>query len=487
MPLPGNDIDEPKVQDFHLKDFQDNFIYSQAEHPAMVSAWGTGKSMGLIFRGMIYSEEIPSNLGVVLRKQRKDLEDSTILDYEKYTGRTVHKERMDDVLPNKSRILFRHIEELMGSKKRKGENIQNMNLGWFAFEQGEELPTDNEFFFLFGRLRRKVEPSDYFKRLGLAYRSGFLVANVYGDNWIKKLWKTTPQDQFITLADGAKKYMKDIFELHEANTFDNADNLPEDYFTKMKILKVRKPEIYNRYVMNDWEADIEAKVFKGIDKCIAGTLMKPVPSYYYVGGSDLAKKQDWFTVFVMCRETNHLVYFNRFRRERWSLVKQQINAVSRIYYHAMMNIDSTGVGDPILEDLQDGGTSVDGVIFTNRSKEQLIDKLIIAIEMRLITFPNIQILIDELRAFESIALPSGKIRYQAPPGLTDDCVIGLALAVDQIDVYQSRRELPEPVPFWGKVKEDLVYEKNRKADLKGTELTEGMYKEVTDDGYQGVW
>ena len=139
------------------------------------------------------------------------------------------------------------------------------------------------------------------------------------------------------------------------------------------------------------------------------------------------------------------------------------------------------------EDLQDGGTSVDAFIFTNKSKEKIIDKLIVAIEMRLITFPNIQVVIDELRAFESIALPSGKIRYQAPPGMTDDCVIGLALAVDQIDIYQSKRELPQPIPFWSKVKEDLVHEKIDKLNRMDDETAAGVYKEVGDDGFQNVW
>ena len=424
--------------------------------------------MALIFRAILYSENIPDNLGVIFRKQKKDLEDSTMLDFEKYTGLKINNESADVILPNKSRILFRHIEELMGSKQRKGENIQNMNLGWAYVEQGEELPTDNEFFFLFGRMRRMGVPSEYFKSLGLPLRSLFLIGNVYGDNWIKKQWKTNEDKNF---------------ELTEATTWDNADNLPQDYLDGLEILKVRKPEIYNRYVMNDWEADIEAKVFHGIDKCIAGLLMKPIPEYRYVGGSDLAKKQDWFTIFVICRNTNHLVYFNRFRRQRWGLVKAQINGVSRIYHHALINVDSTGVGDPILEDLSDGGTAVDGVVFTNKSKEKMIDKLIMALENRLITFPNIPKLIEELRAFESIMLPSGKIRYQAPPGMTDDCVYGLALAVDQLDIYQSKRELPKPVHFWQRVRADLMDEKIEKMD----KIPEGQkYIDVMDEGYQDV-
>lgn len=459
---------EQITQHFKLKPFQDDFIYSPAPYPAFIAGWAVGKSMCLIFRAMLYSENVPGNLGVIFRKQKRDLEDSTMLDFEKYTGLKINNESADVVLPNKSRIMFRHIEELSGSKQRKGENIQNMNLGWFGIEQGEELPTDNEFFFLFGRLRRVGEPTDYFKSLGLPPRSGFIIGNVYGDNWIKKQWKVNEDKDF---------------ELTEATTYDNKENLPKDYLDGLEILKKRKPEIYNRYVMNDWSADIEAKVFHGIDKCIAGLLMKPVAEYHYVGGSDLAKKQDWFTVFIICRQTNHLVYFNRFRRQRWGLVKAQISGVSRIYHHALMQVDSTGVGDPILEDLEDSGTPVTGLVFTNKSKEKLIDKLIVAIENRLITFPNILQLITELQAFESIMLPSGKIRYQAPPGIPDDCVYGLALAVDQLDIYQSKRELPKPVHFWQRVRADLMDEK---IDKMSRMPETGKYTDVMEEGYQDV-
>lgn len=461
-------MDDNNVKKFELKAFQDDFIYSPSPHPAMIAGWGTGKSMCLIFRGMIYSEEIDHNLGVIFRKQRKDLEDSTILDFEKYTGISVNKDKMDVVLPNGSRILFRHIEELSGAKKRKGENIQNMNLGWFGIEQMEELETDNEFFFLFGRLRRVGKVSDYFKSLGLAERSGFGIGNVYGDNWIRRQWKDIVSKEF---------------ELVEATTYDNADNLPKDFMDKIEILKQRKPEIYNRYVMNDWHAAVEAKVFCNVDKCVAGELQKPIPGYHYVGGTDLAKTQDWTTIFIICRETNHLVYFARFQKLSWSLQKQKINAVKRIYNNASMLLDSTGVGDPILEDMERAGGGVEGFKFNNKSKTQLIEKLIVAFDQRLFTMPYLETVYDEIKAFEGIMLPSGKVRYQAPPGLHDDCVTGLALAVWELDLYASHRELPEPTPFWNKVKGDIVYSQAAKVAHSGQE---GIYRDVFDDGYEPI-
>jgi len=176
---------------------------------------------------MLYSEQIPDNLGIIFRKEYEDLRDSTVKDFEKYTGLKVDSHR-EVRLPNNSQILFRHIEEL--------NNIQNVNLGWFAIEQGDELETDNEFFMLFGRLRRQVMPSGYFRDLGLPERSGFVICNA-GEHWIKNLWKQSK------LEDS---------ELFEATTWDNADVLPKDFLDGLRILEKNKNEIYRQYVMNDW-------------------------------------------------------------------------------------------------------------------------------------------------------------------------------------------------------------------------------------------
>jgi hypothetical protein len=48
-------------------------------------------------------------------------------------------------------------------------------------------------------------------------------------------------------------------------------------------------------------------------------------------------------------------------------------------------------------------------------------------------------LISELQAFESTKLPGGGLRYAAPQGMHDDCVMALALAWDAVDSYTPVR------------------------------------------------
>ncbi len=445
-------IQESPKADFIYQNWQYDFVYAQAPYPAMISAWGTGKSMSLIFRALLYAQCIPNNLIYILRREWVDLKDSTIKDFELYTGMTVGSDR-NVKLPNGSVIMFRHIEEL----NRAGKNLQNVNLGAFFIEQAEELPTDREFFILFGRLRRKVAPNEYFKALCLPDHTGCVVGNVAGDNWIKKLWKDKRDPQF---------------PLFEAITQDNAANLPKDFLDGLELLKARKLDIYNRFVMNDWSAEVEGKVFQLIDNCIAGFNEEPRAGFDYLLGADFAKTHDFNVAFVLNRQTKHFDYFERWNNTSWNLTKERFKAIAARYNNALLIPDSTGVGDPIVEDLQHDGVrvfhtqkpnsevSTPGIKFNNINKENMVEKLKVCIEQALITFPNHEVAIQELRDFECEILPSRNYRYQAPEGKFDDCVIAMALAVWGMygGIYAPDYVEPKPETeaqtFWKQVEQD---------------------------------
>lgn len=212
-----------------LKPWQWDFVYPQDQYKFLFlkSAWATGKSLALILAGVNESEKYPGNLGVIFRKEYVDLRDSTCKDFESYTGMAISSSR-DAKFPNGSVILFRHLEEM--------NNIQNMNLGWFGIEQGEELETDEQFYTLFGRLRR-AESS----------RRGYIIANAKGHNWIYKL----KQSGLYAPDDVDRKRRLDLHL--SASTFENKDNLSPDYLMSLEVLKTQKPALYARFVMNSDE------------------------------------------------------------------------------------------------------------------------------------------------------------------------------------------------------------------------------------------
>lgn len=397
----------------------------------MVSAWATGKTMCGILRGMLYSEMIPKNLGIIFRKEFVDLRDSTLIDFESYTGRKVNSQRNVD-LSNGSRIMFRHLEEM--------NNIQNINLGWFFIEQAEELTSEDQFFTLWGRLRRAAQPSEAFIDLGLSPQTGFITANVKGNNWVRSYWKDNP---------------KKGFHLTEAITFDNADVLKAEFIESLRELKDIKPDTYRRFVLNDWEVEVEGRAIPPelVEACVGGKCEDPIADHEYALGSDFAKRRDWWVIVVADKNTGQVVYFDRFQKESWALMRGKTVAVAKRYNDAEIVPDSTGIGDPITEDLERAGCRIykenerPGYVFTPKSKERLIENLIVTMTNRKISYPRIPELIDELKVFEKSETPSGNVKYSAPAGKHDDCVIGLALAcwglphiIDGVLVVYGTRE-----------------------------------------------
>jgi len=137
-------------------------------------------------------------------------------------------------------------------------------------------------------------------------------------------------------------------------------------------------------------------------------------------GIDLAKSFDW-TVIIGLDKFGVVCYYDRFQRP-WNETKEIIRRLPR----AAIKIDSTGVGDPITEDIQRERGDVHSFKYTSTSKQQLMEGLAAAIHQRRVVFPDGTIR-AELESFEYQMTGTG-VKYTAPPGLHDDCVNALALA-----------------------------------------------------------
>jgi len=143
------------------------------------------------------------------------------------------------------------------------------------------------------------------------------------------------------------------------------------------------------------------------------------PTMYY--GIDLAKSVDW-TVIIGLDRFGHTSHFERFQKD-WLQTKETIQ---RIPKDKPIVIDSTGVGDAIVEDLQKHFNQMFGFKYSSLSKQQLMESLASAIHKREISFPPGAIK-DELEIFEYLFTSTG-VKYSAPAGFHDDCVNALAMA-----------------------------------------------------------
>jgi hypothetical protein len=155
-----------------------------------------------------------------------------------------------------------------------------------------------------------------------------------------------------------------------------------------------------------------------INACVAPLSADPATHW----GWDLAKSMDW-TVGCGLDRGGRLAVFERFQRP-WEETFTTILGVTS----GSALVDSTGVGDPIVERLQRGSPGrFTPYLFSAPSKQRLMEGLAVAIQQREITYPEGPI-VNELQSFEYEYTRTG-VRYSAPEGLHDDCVMSLGLAV----------------------------------------------------------
>ena len=182
--------------------------------------------------------------------------------------------------------------------------------------------------------------------------------------------------------------------------------------------KLQLPEVVfeQEYLANPAENSANPFGNAYIKNCIRPISGQQIVSY----GIDLAKSVD-FTVIIGLDNGGNVAYFDRFQMD-WHNTKETIRRLPI----APILADSTGVGDPILEDLKREGINIEGLKFTSQSKQQLMEGLAQAIQQGKIGYPE-GVIVDELDIFEYQFTANG-VRYSAPSGFHDDCVMALALA-----------------------------------------------------------
>ncbi len=154
-------------------------------------------------------------------------------------------------------------------------------------------------------------------------------------------------------------------------------------------------------------------------------------------GVDLAKSIDW-TVAIGLDIYGRWTHVERFQAD-WRATKQRL--LELIGRETPALIDSTGVGNPVVEDLAYSGMRVNGYAFSRKSRGVLIEDLRNAIHAKRIGVPDGQVQAE----LESLGVEhnaeTGFTRYAVSGSMSDDCVMALALAW-RCFAYEA------PMPEW---------------------------------------
>lgn len=230
---------------------------------------------------------------------------------------------------------------------------------------------------------------------------GFIMSTPKGKNDFHRMWQKGRSNDPGWVSWQMSTYDNPYIDPNELD--DAKADLPELTFSQEYMAE------FNENVANPFGA-----IF--IQQCTYPMSNEPAVCY----GIDLAKSYD-YTVIIGLDNNGTVCHFDRFQDD-WRTTKQRIKNLPK----AAILMDSTGVGDPIFEDLQAEGLDVTGFKFSSTSKQQLMTGLQGAIQQRKIAFPEGAIT-AELNIFEYEFSSTG-VKYSAPSGFHDDCVMALALA-----------------------------------------------------------
>lgn len=196
--------------------------------------------------------------------------------------------------------------------------------------------------------------------------------------------------------------------------------------------------VIERATVEQAERDLPAHVFRelylaeagddvgnpfGLDAIRACTMAGFSTGTPAVWGWDLAKSVDWTVGIALDRDGKEC------RRERWQGPwEETLRRILGLTGTTPALVDSTGVGDPVVERLQRGGDGHNyaGFKFSAPSKQQLMEGLAVAVQRYEVGIAP-GVLVSEMESFEYEYTRTG-VRYSAPSGMHDDCVCALALA-----------------------------------------------------------
>jgi phage FluMu gp28-like protein len=169
-------------------------------------------------------------------------------------------------------------------------------------------------------------------------------------------------------------------------------------------------------------------VFKNVNECIK--LANQTSNCY--AGIDLGRADD-YTVLTIINERNEVFYCERWRHMEWSSIISNLVKVLNVYKPKTL-IETNGAQDAIFEQIRNAvaynKNQIQSFVTTAKSKQSIIEDLIVSFENKDITIPDNIDLIDELNYFTyEYNLKTRQIHYSAPSGLHDDMVMSLAICL----------------------------------------------------------
>ncbi len=170
-------------------------------------------------------------------------------------------------------------------------------------------------------------------------------------------------------------------------------------------------------------------VFRHVRECATAVQQdRAIDGHVYAFGVDWARTNDYTVVMVYDVTLQQQVAVDRFSQIDYHTQVNRLTALYERFRPTTIVSEGNSMGGPLTEDLQRLGLPVVRFDTTAQTKAVIIQALELAFEQeRLHILPD-EVVIDELQSYEQERTATG-IKYGAPAGQHDDCVMSLALAL----------------------------------------------------------
>lgn len=256
---------------------QDGFVKTEASRALFSGAFGAGKSIALCTKGLRLSLDYPNNYGLICRKVRATLGETTlktflelvcprelITDYNKTEGIVT--------LTNGSQILFGGLDNPL--------KLGSLNLGWCGIDEAIETG-EEDWNMIEGRLRLPGIPHQIFAATNPGPRTHYLYRIFF------------------------KEQKGEVFH---ASTLENPE-LPQDYIERMKEFD---GVYYQRYVLGQW-IGLEGLVYSAFDERICLIPRFEIPKRWLVhSGHDFGSANPAALFYAQDPDTGNFYLFTEY-------------------------------------------------------------------------------------------------------------------------------------------------------------------------------
>jgi len=204
-----------------------------------------------------------------------------------------------------------------------------------------------------------------------------------------------------------------------------------------------------------WQREVEAKWVEVLNSYFPEDLIREcvdpelgfiedlekaeIPRGPVFAGLDLGKQQDFSVLAIIIIDGEKLKHFYLYQfplGTKYSEVIAHVARANQIFRFSKIIVDKSGVGDPIVEELENIGLrNVEGIVLTDTNKEEILSNLKIQMEQKRLAITDYMPLIMQMneQQYEYLKPKTAQerihLKFKHPSGHHDDMLWALALAV----------------------------------------------------------